>query len=205
VHVKKTRTRLRNVLAATLAAGGAALAAAGAASAHAEIGPAVFQAGEGREFVLTVPNEKANATTTTVQLTPPSGFKIFEFAPTPGWQREAQTTGSGEEESVTSVTWSGGSIEEGEYAQFAFTGNADDAGTYEFTVRQTYSDGSVVDWSGPEDSDEPAPRVEAVSELGGGSDSGSSNTLAIIALVLGGIGIVLGGAALLMRGGRAVA
>jgi uncharacterized protein YcnI len=199
------RSRLWTAVAVTMAATGAALVATGAASAHAEIGPAIFQAGDGREFVLTVPNEKENATTTSVELTPPSGFDIFGFAATPGWKREAQTTGSGEEESVTRVTWSGGSIPAGEYGQFAFTGNADDAGTYAFTVRQTYSDGSVVDWSGPEDSDEPAARVEAVSELGGDGGGGGSDTLAVIALVVGGIGVLLGVAALVMRGGRSIA
>jgi uncharacterized protein YcnI len=205
--MSRTRSRrLRHGAAALLAATGTALVVAGAASAHAEISPGVFQAGEGREFVLTVPNEKENPTTTSVELTPPSGFQIFSFAPTPGWERQAETTGSGEEESVTRVTWSGGSIPAGEYGQFAFTGNADDAGAYAFNVRQTYSDGSVVDWSGPADSDEPAARVEAVAELGGGGGGdGDSSTLAIIALILGGIGVLLGGAALLTRGGRSLA
>ena len=41
------------------------------------------------------------------------------------------------------------------------------AKTYTFGVRQTYSDGSVVDWSGPESSDTPAPTIEASSSLGG--------------------------------------
>ena len=54
-------------------------------------------------------------------------------------------------------------------------------------MRQTYSDGSVVDWSGPESSDTPAPHVEAVSSLGGGG----SSTLAIVALVVAGVALVV--------------
>ena len=54
--------------------------------------------------------------------------------------------------------------------------------SYTFGVQQTYSDGSVVDWSGPESSDTPAPTIEAKSSLGGGG----SSTLSIVALVVGG-------------------
>lgn len=199
-----TRTRLRRTLWTSLGAGTAALVLAGGAWAHAEISPAIFQAGEGREFVLAVPTESADATTTTVELTPPSGFQMFGFAPTPGWRRTVDQTGTGEDATITKVTWSGGSVPEGEYARFPFTGNGDDVETYAFEVRQTYSDGSVVDWSGPEDSDEPAARVEAVEELGGGG-GGGSDTLAILALVVGGLGLVAGVAALLTRGKRSLA
>jgi uncharacterized protein YcnI len=196
--------RLRRALLLGAAASAGALAVAGAASPHATIGPAIFQAGEGREFTLTVPTEKENATTTKVEMTPPAGFTVFSFAPTPGWKREVQSTGQGEEAVVQKVTWSGGSIPAGEYGAFPFTGNSDEAETFAFTVRQTYSDGSVVDWAGPEDSDEPAARITAVSELGGDGDGGSS-TLSVIALIVGAVGVLLGGAALLARGRRTLA
>ena len=51
----------------------------------------------------------------------------------------------------------------GEDAAFSFLAQPSSAKTYTFGVRQTYSDGSVVDWSGPESSDTPAPTVEAKS------------------------------------------
>ena len=54
---------------------------------------------------------------------------------------------------------------------FQFLAPSDTAKTYSFKVRQTYSDGSVVDWAGPEISDTPAPTVEAKSSLGGGGGS----------------------------------
>ena len=41
--------------------------------------------------------------------------------------------------------------------------------TYTFGVRQTYADGSVVNWDGAENSDDPAPTVEGVGSLGGGA------------------------------------
>jgi hypothetical protein len=58
-----------------------------------------------------------------------------------------------------------------------------------------------VNWSGSESSDTPAPTVEAQSSLGGGG----SSTLAIVALVVGVVGVVLGGLALALRGGRELA
>jgi hypothetical protein len=66
-------------------------------------------------------------------------------------------------------------------------------------VRQTYSDGSVVDWTGAETSDTPAPQVEFKSSLGGG---GGSNTLAIIALVVGVLALVVAFVGLLAGGGK---
>jgi hypothetical protein len=65
-------------------------------------------------------------------------------------------------------------------------------------VRQTYSDGSVVDWTGPESSDTPAPTIEAKDSFGG---SGTS-LVAWIALALGAIGVVLGIVALLTGSGK---
>ena len=65
----------------------AALAAAGSAGAHAEISPTVVLAKHAQEYGLLVPTEKENATTTSVELTVPSGFAIDSFVPSPGWKR----------------------------------------------------------------------------------------------------------------------
>jgi len=175
----------------------AALVTAGAASAHAKMSPPVVLAAQGQVFTLAVPTEKDDATTTTVELTPPSGFSIDSFFPTPGWTRSVEQSGSGESAVVTKVTWKGGSVPTGEDAAFSFLGRTSGSGEYRFAVRQTYSDGSVVDWSGSEASDAPAPTVKAVSSFAGGT-----STLTIVALALGAAGVVLGGIALLARGGR---
>jgi uncharacterized protein YcnI len=175
-----------------------ALTVAAAASAHAEISPAVALAKTGQLFTLAVPTEKENATTTKVELTPPSGFAIDSFVPSAGWQRDVKSTGSGEQTAIQQVTWSGGDVPTEEDALFQFLASTDSAKTYSFKVRQTYSDGSVVDWSGPESSDTPAPVVESKSSLGGGG----SNTLAIVALALGAIALLVAMLGLLTGSGR---
>jgi uncharacterized protein YcnI len=174
---------------AVAAAAVAALAIPAAASAHAVVSPNVVEAKTLQFFTLSVPTEKENATTTSIELTPPSGFAIDSFQPTPGWKREVKSTGSGEEAVVTKVTWSGGMVPTGEDSVFGFNASTSGSKTYAFTVRQTYSDGEVVDWSGPESSDTPSPRLEAKSSLGGG---GSSSTLGIVALAVAAVALVLG-------------
>jgi len=174
-----------------------ALAAASSAWAHAEISPPIAKSKTLQLFTLAVPTEKEGLTTTKIDLTVPSGFGIDSFVPSVGWKREVKSTGSGENAEIQQVTWTGGAVPTEEDAVFQFLGNAESSKTYTFKVRQTYSDGSVVDWSGPESSDTPAPVVEAKSSLGGGG----SSTLAIVALVVGAAGVALGGLALATRGG----
>jgi uncharacterized protein YcnI len=185
-----------------LTATSAALAVAGSAWAHAEVSPGVVKAKQAQVFTLAVPTEKEDATTTAVELTPPAGFSIDSFAPSPGWKRDVQSTGSGEETAIQKVTWSGGKVPTEEDALFQFLASTDASKTYTFRVRQTYSDGSIVDWSGPESSDTPAPTIEAKSSLGGGG----SSTLAIAALIAAGLALVLGLVSLFSRaGGRSMA
>ena len=175
-------------LAITVLATIAALATPGTAYAHAEVSPAVVLSKQGQEFSLTVPTEKENAKTTAVELTPPAGFSIDSFAPTPGWKRDVQSTGTGDGTKIRKVTWSGGSVPHEEYAVFHFLAQTDSNGDFEFKVRQTYSDGTVVDWTGAETSDTPAPRFKAVSSLGGGGTS----TVALLALVLAAAALLVG-------------
>lgn len=164
-----------------------ALAVASAAYAHAHVSPPVVVAKLGQEFALDVPTEKENATTAAVEFTPPAGFSIDSFVAAPGWSRVVQSTGTGENTVVTKVTWSGGKVPTGEAASFHFLASTDASKTYSFSVRQTYSDGSVVDWSGPESSDTPAPTIESISSLGGSSTS----TWAIVALVVAALALLL--------------
>jgi uncharacterized protein YcnI len=166
-------------------AGIAPLVAAQAASAHAIVSPPTVEAKQTQVFTLAVPTEEAGATTTTITLTVPDGFSIDSFEAVPGWQRTVQSTGAGDNAVVRSVTWTGGKVPTNEDSIFRFIGTA--TKNISLPVRQTYSDGKVVEWTGTESSDTPAPEVKTVSSLGGGG----SDTLAIIALVLGGIAIVL--------------
>jgi uncharacterized protein YcnI len=191
---------VRTPCAFTLCAVGA-LAVVSAASAHAHVNPAVVLAKAGQEFALTVPTEKENATTAGVEFTPPAGFSIDSFAATPGWKREVQSTGTGEDTVIQKITWTGGNVPHEEYAVFRFLASTDASKTYSFSVRQTYSDGSVVDWSGPESSDTPAPTIESVSSLGGSSTS----TWAIVALIAAIVALLVAFAGLAAKGRRAVA
>jgi uncharacterized protein YcnI len=183
-----------------LAAAGAAaltLVLASVASAHAIMSPPVAKSKVAQQFTLSVPTEEEGATTTEIELTVPDVFSIDTFEPSPGWKREESATGSGEERVIQQVTWSGGKVPTDEDAVFRFNGSLSSSKTYTFKVRQTYSSGKVVDWSGSESSDTPSPTIEAVSDLGGG---GSSSTLTIVALVVGAIGVVLGIVGLATRG-----
>ncbi len=70
-------------------AGTAALVVAAGASAHATMSPPVAVNGKLQQFTLSVPTEKEGATTTTIELTVPSGFAIDSYEPSPGWKRQA--------------------------------------------------------------------------------------------------------------------
>ena len=165
------------------------LALTPSAWAHAIVSPPVAKDNTLQQFTLSVPTEKDKLTTTTVELTVPAGFAIDSFEPAPPrWKQQVQTTGSGNSAVVQKVVWTGGSTPTGIDSVFRFNASTSGAKTYLFDVRQTYSDGSIVDWNGPESSDHPAPRVDAVSTLGGGG----SSTLAIIALVVGAAGLLVG-------------
>jgi uncharacterized protein YcnI len=176
----------------------AALALAPSAFAHAELFPNVIPSGDGYLLNLAVPNEKANASTTEIQLTIPSGFDLEHVAPVQGWTAtvSGQHEENGEQAGGDSVTWKG-KLSGNDLAVLPFTGVPKNNGEYAFTVRQTYSDGSVVEWSGSEASDTPAARIEATSGTDSGGGSDSSKTIAIIALVVGALGLAVGGAGLL--------
>jgi uncharacterized protein YcnI len=177
---------------------GTALVLATSAFAHARVSPPVSLAKQLQLFSLAVPTEKENVTTTKVVLTVPKGFGIDSFVPAPGWTRQLQQTGSGDSAVIQRVTWTGGHTPTGEDSLFQFLAQPASAASYTFQVLQTYSDGSIVDWSGPESSEAPAPTIEAKSSLGG---SGTS-TLTIVALGLAAVALLVALGALLARSGN---
>jgi uncharacterized protein YcnI len=191
---------MRKPVLATVVGALVALVVAASASAHARMSPAVSLANELQLYSLGIPTEKANAFTTKVVLTLPTGFSIDSFVPSPGWKRVEQSTGSGDNAVITQVTWTGGHVPTEEDSLFQFLAQPAKAGTYTFHVQQTYSDGSIVDWSGPESAAAPAPTIDVVSSIGGGGTS----TTTIVALVLGALGLLVGGIALFSRGGRSL-
>ena len=58
-----------------------------------------------------------------------------------------QQSGSGNNAVITKVTWTGGHTPTGEDSMFQFLAQPASAQTYSFGVQQTYSDGSIVNWS----------------------------------------------------------
>jgi uncharacterized protein YcnI len=176
-----------------------ALAVPAVALGHARVSPAVSISGQLQLYSLAVPTEKSGLTTTKIVMTVPSGFSIDSFVPPPsGWKQSLQQTGSGDNAVIQKVTWTGGSTPTGEDSLFQFLAQPASAKSYAFTVQQTYSDGSIVDWSGAESSEAPAPTIAVKSSLGGGGVS----LLTIIALIVGVLGLLAGGFALISTGSR---
>jgi uncharacterized protein YcnI len=207
----------------------ASLAFPALASAHVTLQPKAVPAGGFVRLDVRVPNETDNADTTKVQLRLPDGFASASYEPNPGWSVQVRKTKLAQPiktddglvtEQVSEIAWTGhgpeGRIPPGAFKDFGLSvqvpGKAGDKLT--FKALQTYSDGNVVRWIGPESSDAPAPivSVEAPAAAEGSaaatpapvrssasSDSGGSDTLSIIALIVGVLGLAAGVAALLSR------
>lgn len=125
---------------------------------------------------------------------------------------------------VDTVTWTAGGqggIGPGQFQDFGLSVAVPDKAGSSLTFKavQTYSSGEVVRWIGPPDSEEPAPQVKLTAAEGeggaapaarqqpaagdGGDDGGGgSDTLSIIALIVGAAGLAAGIAALLRGRGR---
>jgi uncharacterized protein YcnI len=198
-----TSTHARRTAGVLVTAIGLSGAFAAQAGAHAHVSPSVVQKGRSETFTVVVPTE-GTANTASVEVTVPEGFQIGSFEAAPGWKRSVKATGEGDEAIVSKVTWTGGKVPEPEAAYLRFQGEATKSGDYAFQVRQTYSDGKVEDWTGAASSETPAPIVQVKDALGGGGSEKSSNTLAVIALILGIVALLLGLAGLAGRGGRSL-
>jgi uncharacterized protein YcnI len=199
----------------------AVVAAASPALAHVTVQPNESTPGAFARFVVRVPNERSDASTTKVEVQFPDLFFV-SFMDVPGWQRTvemrqldepAEVFGEEVTEVVGTVTWSGGEIQPGEFMEFGFSARMpDEATTLEFPAIQTYDSGEVVRWIGPPDAEEPAARVNVL-DIGASEDQGELAVLAnlrsqvgtvedqpdtTLPLVLSIIGIVLGGVALVI-------
>ena len=148
------------------------LALGSVAQAHVTVQPNEAPTGSFSRFVVRVPNERDDASTTKVKVEFPEVFASVSFQPKPGWTRNVEikklkapiTIGDAQvDELVGSVTWSGGEIQPGEFDEFGFSVRVpDEPGAIEFKAFQTYSSGEVVEWVGAADAEEPAARVNAI-------------------------------------------
>jgi uncharacterized protein len=209
---------------ALILAAAALLAAPAAAQAHVTLQPNEAPAGGFKRLDVRVPNERDNASTTKVDLQMPPGFANASYEPVPGWSVKVTTsklatpikTDDGEiTEAVSRITWTadsaGDAIPPGAFRDFGLSvripGKAGDALT--FKALQTYSNGEIVRWIGPEGSDNPAPVVKVTSgdeapaaapatpaATATPATSGGSDALSITALIIGAIGLLTAIAAL---------
>jgi periplasmic copper chaperone A len=215
--------KIRSYTLAALVVAGLALAPA--ASAHVTLQPPEAPAGGFTRLDVRVPTERDNASTTKVVVQFPPGFLSVSTEPVPGWNAEltmrkldkpVEQFGEQVTEEVGTITFSGGEIAPGQFQDFGLSLAVPDGkpgSMLTFKAVQTYSNGEVVRWIGPPDSESPAPQVEltAAEEEGGSApatqqpaapaaseEDDEGNGLAIAALVVGALGLIAGLAALVM-------
>ena len=140
----------------------AALVFTDSAFAHATLSPPTVLAQTSQVFTLAVPTEKEGVDDDPDRADPARGLRDrLVRRPRPAGSATTDQSGAGEDVAIRKVTWSGGSVPTGEAAVLQFVGDVGAAQDYDFKVRQTYSDGTVVDWTGAAGSDTPAPTIEA--------------------------------------------
>ena len=142
------------------------LAVSAPAWAHVVVSPEEVAAGDYATLTVSVPTEK-EVPTTEIRVEVPEGFTVSGVQPVPGWDYEFEEDGG----LITSITWSGGEIGPREFQQFLVQAQApEEPGEYPWRAIQTYGDGSVVEWTGPPDAEEPASVVKVVSSGTAGQD-----------------------------------
>jgi uncharacterized protein YcnI len=129
------------------------------AVAHVTIAPAELRAGSVDEITFRCPNERANSATVKLVIQLPQDYPIasVKLRPVPGWHsivtmRKLDApvkTQHGEIVSaVDTITWEGGTIDPGEYQDFAILAGPIPAAAKQlvFKAVQTYANGEIVRW-----------------------------------------------------------
>jgi uncharacterized protein YcnI len=154
-----TIARLRQkitLMTATVAT--ALIGTSGVASAHVAVKPAEVLTAGFQTFVMGVPNEK-DQPTTSLKLLIPQGLAHVSPTQKAGWNIIVEKEGNGEDMAVKSITWGGGSIDVGMRDDFTFSAQVPDKTTeLPWKAYQTYADGTVVSWdkAGNENHDDDA-------------------------------------------------
>jgi uncharacterized protein YcnI len=203
-----------------VAAAVAALVLVPAAAAHVTVNPREAAAGAFVVLDVRVPNERDAASTTKVDLQLPDGFVFAAYQPVSGWSvnvtkeklaQPVQTDDGEVTEQVSQMTWTatGDGVAPGQFVEFPISvqipGKAGD--TLTFKAVQTYSNGEVVRWIGPESADEPAPTLKVTAPASAeqdaaaaaadvSSDGDGNSTKENLALGFGLAGLAVGLAAL---------
>jgi len=196
----------RNTLSRVLAGIGAGVVAAVAiplaASAHVTIDPGQADAGGYAYVTFRAPNESETASTVGLDIHLPTDtpFTSVRYEPVPGWTgsitrttlpQPVEVSGNTITEAATEVSFRadpGKGIDPGELQRFVLSlGRVPDVGSVVIPVTQTYSDGTVVEWSAtPEqtaadDTLDPAPVLYVDDAPAGDAHGGSDTTTAPVA------------------------
>ncbi|MFT8321911.1 MAG: DUF1775 domain-containing protein [Bacillus sp. (in: firmicutes)] len=126
------------------------------ASAHVTVKPASSTTEAWETYYIKIPVEK-NIPTTKVVLKIPANLEFKMYEPVDGWKT---TTEKDAKDKVTTVAWEAANdasaIQVGQYRIFSFTAkNPTEAGTVIWDAFQYYNDGSIVEWTGDENSELP--------------------------------------------------
>ncbi|MFE3181461.1 YcnI family protein [Streptomyces violascens] len=225
MNAARSRTRLAVV---GSVAAGSVLLLSGTAFAHVTVQPEGAAAKGGYAVVdFKVPNERDNAKTVKVEVNFPADHPLASVMPqpVPGWNVEVTKSkldkpltvhGKQINEAVTKVTWSGGTIEAGQFQKFPLSIGSlpSDTDQLVFKALQTYDNNEVVRWiqeaqKGQPEPANPAPTLKLTAAAAGGDDddaapaanasatgkkteAASSSDTDTTARVLGVVGIVVG-------------
>ena len=167
----------------------ALVAVAPMAAAHVTVNPGEAEKGGFARLTFRVPNERDDATTTTVEVNFPeeAPFTSVRVKPKTGWTytMERRTLdepldnhGEMVTEVVSKITWTGGTIGTTEFEEFDVSvGRMPEDGDFLlFPSIQTYSSGEVVRWidepvEGGEEPERPAPLLTLVDPPDEGEDA----------------------------------
>src|SRR3712207_5153209 len=148
------------------------LAVTGMANAHVAVTPEEVPAGNFEKLTVSVPTER-DVPTTQIRLEVPEGFTVLGVRPVPGWDYEFEEE-AGE---IRAITWSGGEIFPREFQEFTIqTRTPEETGEFAWNAYQTYEGGEVVEWTGSEDSEEPASVVNVAPGGAEGDEHGAGGT-----------------------------
>lgn len=147
---------------------------AGVASAHVVVFPQKTTQGTYEKFTVRVPTEK-DSPTVKVKLDVPKEVEVFGVEPMPGWKYELAKDQTG---LITGITWTAENkgLRASEFGEFNIQGKVSDkADKIVWKAYQTYKDGSVVKWTGAEDSENPASVTQVAKSNGNAHDHHASH------------------------------
>ena len=139
----------------------AALGLPTGAAAHVEFTTERAPAGSDARLTLEVPNERPAAATSRIDIRMPAGVTSVKARALHGWRLQVTKSGGAVRRVILTAAPSGDELTGAEKGRFGLLiGLPGRPGTtIVFPVLQTYDNGEVVRWIGPEGTSEPAPRL----------------------------------------------